>query len=99
MGMGVGGVSLLSTIIATPVVLGLEIGALVCGLLGVGGKFISRRLAVKAKKHDQVRVLAESKLNTIACHVSTAMTDGKISEEEFRVILDEDIRRGIQGDP
>jgi membrane-associated HD superfamily phosphohydrolase len=89
MGVGVGGVCLLSTIIAAPVVLGLEIGALVCGLLGMGGKFISRRLAVKAKKRNQVRVLAENKLNTIADHVSTAMTDGKISEEEFRLILDE----------
>jgi hypothetical protein len=55
MGMGVGGVSLLSTIIAAPVVLGLEIGALVCGLLGVGGKFISYRLAVKAKNTTRLQ--------------------------------------------
>jgi len=33
MGMGVGGVGLLSTIIAAPVVLGLEIVALTCGVL------------------------------------------------------------------
>ena len=70
MGMGIGGVGLLTTVIAAPVVLGLEIAALGCGLLGVAGKFIGRRLSVKAKKHDEVRVLAESKLNTIADHVS-----------------------------
>jgi len=89
MGMGVGGVGLLSTIIAAPVVLGLEITALTCGVLGVTGKFVGRRLAVKAQKHDEVRVLAESKLNTIANHVSTALLDGQISDDEFRLVIDE----------
>ena len=89
MGMGIGGVGLLTTVIAAPVILGLEIAALRCGLLGVAGKFIGRRLSVKAKKHDEVRVLAESKLNTIADHVSRALTDGQISDEEFRLIIDE----------
>ena len=89
MGMGIGGVGLLTTVIAAPVVLGLEIAALGCGLLGVAGKFIGRRLSVKAKKHDEVRVLAESKLNTIADHVSRALTDGQISDEQFRLIIDE----------
>ena len=89
MGMGIGGVGLLTTVIAAPVVLGLEIAALGYGLLGVAGKFIGRRLSVKAKKHDEVRVLAESKLNTIADHVSRALTDGQISDEEFRLIIDE----------
>ena len=89
MGMGIGGVGLLTTVIAAPVVLGLEIAALGCGLLGVAGKFIGRRLSVKAKKHDEVRVPAESKLNTIADHVSRALTDGQISDEEFHLIIDE----------
>ena len=89
MRMGIGGVGLLSTIMAAPVVLGLEIAALACGLLGVTGKFIDRRLSVKAKKHDKVRVLAESKLNTIAGHVIKALADGQISDEEFHLIIDE----------
>ena len=88
-GMGIGCVGLLSTVIAAPVVLGLEIAALGCGLLGVAGKFIGRRLSVKAKKHDEVRVLAESKLSTIADHVSKALTDGTISDEEFRLVVEE----------
>ena len=89
MGMGVAGIGLLSTVIAAPVVLGLEIAALACGVLGVTGKFIGRRLAVKARKHDEIRVLASSKLNTISDHVSTALVDGQISDHEFRLILDE----------
>ena len=41
----------------------------------------------KARKHDQIRVLAVSKLNTIADRISTALTDDKISKGEFRLIL------------
>ena len=89
MGMGIGSVGLLSTIIAASVVLGLEIAALACGFIVVAGKFIGRRLAVKARKHDELRILAESKLNSIADHVSSALMDGRVSDEEFRLIIDE----------
>ena len=89
MGLGVGGVGLLSTIVAAPVVLGLEAGSLVCGILAVASKYVGRRLATKAKKHDEIRVLANSKLNTVADHVSTALKDGEISDREFRLVLDE----------
>ena len=103
-GLAASGVGLLSTIIAVPVAGGLEAGAIVCGLLGAGGKFFGRWLGVKARKHDQIRVLAESKLNTIADRIFF-LTDDKISEEEFRLILSEvdkydqmktEIRRGRQ---
>ena len=85
-GLAASGVGLLTTIIAAPVAVGLQAGAIVYGLLGAGGKFIGRRLEAKARKHDQIRVLAESKLNTIADRISTALTDDNISEEEFRLI-------------
>ena len=89
-GLGVGGVGLLSTIIAAPIALGLEVGALGCGLASVGCKFAGRRLHTKAKKHDEIRVLAESKLNTISDHISRALNDNhQISDEEFRLILGE----------
>ena len=89
MGLAASGIGLLSTIIAVPVATGIQTGAIVCGLLGAGGKFIGWRLQVKARKHDQIRVLAESKLNTISDRISTALTDDKISDEEFRLILAE----------
>ena len=88
MGMGIRGVWLLSTIIAAAVVLGLEIAALACGTLGIAGNFIGHWLAVKAKKHDEVWVLAESKLS-ISDHVSSTLIDGRISDEEFHIIVDE----------
>ena len=47
---GVGGVGLLSTIVAAPLVIGLQATALLCGIVGAAGKIVGRRLAVKVKK-------------------------------------------------
>ena len=99
------GVGVLTTIIAVTVAVGLQAGAIACGLLGTGGRFIYRKLEAKARKHDQIRVLTVSKLNSIASRISATLTDDKISEEEFRLILSEvnnynqmkaEIRRGHQ---
>ena len=83
------GVGLLATLIAAPNALGLQAGAIMCGLLG--GRRETGRLEVyaKARKHNQIRVLAESKLNTIAHRISVALNDDKITEEELRLILSE----------
>ena len=88
-GLAASGVGLLATIIAAPVALGLQAGAIVCRLLGAGGKLVGRRLQAKARKHDLIHSLAESKLNTIADRISVALNDDKISEEEFCLILSE----------
>ena len=77
-GLGVGGVGLLTIIVAAPIVLGLEIGAAGCGII-----------AVAALKHDKIRVLADSKINTIASYVSKAINDGEITDQEFRMIVGE----------
>ena len=44
---------------------------------------------VGCKKHDETRVLAESKLNTIVKIVSHSIQDNDISDTEFRPVLDE----------
>ena len=62
-GLAVSGVGVLTTIIAVPVAVGLQAGVIACGLLGAGGRFICRKLEAKARKHDQIQVLAVSKLN------------------------------------
>ena len=41
-GLAASGVGRLATIMAAPVALGLQAGAIVCGLLGAGGKFKQR---------------------------------------------------------
>ena len=72
-----------------PVATGIHAGTVVCGLLGSGGKLIGRKLQAKEKKHDQIRVLAESKINSVADRISFALNDDEISEEEFRLIMSE----------
>ena len=88
-GLGIGGVGLLTTVVAAPIVLGLEIGAAGCGIIAVAGKCIGRRIATKALKHDKMRVLADSKINTIASYVSKALNDGEITDLEFQMIKGE----------
>ena len=60
-----------------------------CRLLGAGTKVATRRLRVKAKKHDQIRVLVQSKLHSIADIVSKALEDGQISHDEFQLVVKE----------
>ena len=88
-GVAASGFGLLSTIIASPVAIGLQAGATLCGLLGAGGKLVGRRLQAKTRKHDLIRGLVESKLNKIADRISVALNNDKITEEEFRLILSE----------
>ena len=83
-GMGVAGVGILSTVVAIPIAVGLEIGAVVCGAGVVISKFISRRLSVKARKHDSIRVLCMSKLNTISSLVSTHLETVKLQMKSFK---------------
>ena len=49
----------------------------------------SKLITNKIKKHDEIRVLAESKLNTINNHVLKAIENGCISQEEFVLISEE----------
>ena len=75
--------------IAAPILLPLEIVAAACGALGVCVKFIRRRLTTKSQKHYEIKTMAKSKLNSIKNLISKALSDGQISESEFKLILDE----------
>ena len=79
----------MTTVVAASIVIALEAITLACGLAGIGCKFISRKLLLKARKHDEVRVLAESKLNSIADIVSNSLKNNAVSDDEFRLVLDE----------
>ena len=88
-GVGVTGTVLLSTIVAIPVALILEGVSIGTGGLCLLAKYANKKLKVKENKHQKIYILAESKLDTIHSHVSKAMTDGFISDEEFKLILEE----------
>lgn len=88
-GMGATGAGLL-TIVAVPIVLGMEIAALGTGVGTIILKYINKKLQQKVEKHKQIFILSEAKLNTIHNHILKAIEDEKISEEEFRLILEEE---------
>ena len=60
-GLAASGIGLLSTIIAVPVTIGIQAGAIVCGLLEACGKIIGGKLPKKARKHDQICVPADQR--------------------------------------
>jgi hypothetical protein len=61
----------------------------VAGLLDVAGVAISRRCSAKAAKHEAIRILASAKLNTVHSHISKALEDCEISDDEYKLILEE----------
>ena len=69
--------------------LALEAATGVAGLLEIVDVAVSRRCSAKVAKHEAVRVLACSKLNTIHSHISKALEDCEVSDEEYKLILDE----------
>jgi len=55
---------------------------------GTGGQ-VSKKLALKAAKHEKIKAEAEAKLNTISNLISKALIDDSISDEEYSLILSE----------
>ena len=92
MGLSVAGVGILSTVIAVPAVIVMETTALGAGFLGIIGSQFNKMLMRKAEKHEKIKVIAETKLDTINGLISKALTDNKISDEEYTLILSEVIK-------
>ena len=89
---GVGGITLLSTLVAVPAVIALEVGAAVTGFLSLFGKYVENKTKTKGEKHQKIKVLASAKLNTTTSHISKALMDNEISNDEFNLIMEELIK-------
>ena len=89
LGDGAGGIGLLSTVVAASVVIVMEGVALFTGFLSVIDKYSVKRSTSKVEKHKKIKTIASTKLNTIASHISKALSDNKVSDEEFQLILEE----------
>ena len=83
------GAVLLSTGVGAPFALALGISGVVTGAISLIGNIFSKKTTTKAEKHLKIKTLAMAKLDTIASHVSKAMMDDFISDEEFKLIMDE----------
>ena len=80
---------LLSTGVGAPFALALGISGVVTGAISLIGNIFSKKATTKAEKHLKIKTLAMAKLNTITSHVSKAMMDDFISDEEFKLIMEE----------
>ena len=80
---------LLSTGVGAPFALALGISGVVTGAVSLIGNIFSKKATTKAEKHLKIKTLAMAKLDTIASHVSKAMMDDFISDEEFKLIMEE----------
>ena len=89
LGGGARGVALLSTVIAAPAVIAIEGVVLFTGFLNIIGKYSVQKSTSKAEKHEKIKTIASAKLDTIASHVSKALSDNKVTDKEFRLILEE----------
>ena len=84
---GVGG-ALLLTGVGSPFAAALAIGGVVTGALSLIGNFLCRKTTLKAMKHKEIRALAAGNLKLIASHISKALMDDFISNEEFNLMLE-----------
>ena len=83
------GAILLATGVGSPFALALGISGVVTGGISLIGNFFCKKATTKAEKHLKIKTLAMAKLDTIASHVSKAMMDDFISDEEFKLIMEE----------
>ena len=83
------GAVLLSTGVGAPFALALGISGAVTGGISLIGNIFSKRATTKAEKHLKIKTLATAKLDTIASHISKALMDDYISDEEFKLIMEE----------
>ena len=83
------GAVLLSTGVGAPFALALGISGAVTGGISLIGNIFSKKATTKAEKHLKIKTLAMAKLDTISSHISKAMIDDFISDEEFKLIMSE----------
>ena len=88
-GARAGGISLLSTIVAATADIAIEGVALFTGHLSIIGKYSVKKSTSKTEKHEKIKTIASAKLDTISSHISKALSDNKVTDKEFRLILEE----------
>ena len=79
-------VGLLSTIVPSRAVIGMEAVSYVMGLFRVAGDRTIIEMSLNLEKHEKIAMLAISALNNISSLVSRALSDDTISGEEYSLM-------------
>ena len=82
-------VTSLETAIGVPVGIMSESCSLAFSVTTGFVKTFSKTIRNKKKKYNKIVMLARSKLNSIESKISKALTDNKISHEDFKIIINE----------
>ena len=83
------GAIMLATGVGAPFALGVGIAGATTGAISLIGNIAVNKTTIKAEKHLKIKTLASAKLDTIASHISKAMMDNHISDDEFKLIMEE----------
>ena len=83
------GAIMLATGVGAPFALGVGIAGAATGAISLIGNIAVKKTTTKAEKHLKIKTLASAKLDTIASHISKAMMDNHISDDEFKLIMEE----------
>ena len=83
------GAIMLATAVGAPFALGVGIAGAATGAISFIGNIAVNKTTIKAEKHLKIKTLASAKLDTIASHISKAMMDNHISDDEFKLIMEE----------
>ena len=83
------GAIMLATGVGAPFALGVGIAGAATGAISLIGNMAVNKTTIKAEKHLKIKTLASAKLDTIASHISKAMMDNHISDDEFKLIMEE----------
>ena len=83
------GAVVLATGVGAPFAVALGISGAATGAISLIGNIVVKKTTTKAEKHLKIKTLAAAKLDTIASHISKAMMDDYISDEEFKLIMEE----------
>jgi len=88
--LGSVGITLLSmAAVTSPVIIAIKDTALTAEIIRVVESQANKRILKKGEKHEKIKVLAESTLNTISGYVSEALNDEKITDKEYSLIASE----------
>ena len=86
---GSGSIVTLCTGVGLPASIALASVSLILSLTTAITRKTSKLYDTKAKKHDKIAVLAQTKLDSVHDTVSKAINDGHISPEEFQRVIHE----------
>jgi len=82
-------IALIATGIGAVVGLALEGVGLAIGLLAIPINFGNKKIFKKLEKHEEIYILAVSKLNSINDLIAKALEDSFIDDKEYKTILNE----------